>query len=108
MFFKKYGDLCVSVFFMAISGVMIYAAKLLPKSKVMEIGPDFLPTVIGILTFVLATILLITSLKNLKENVAKAANAKVEECEYKQMLLSLLLILVTNKAANKISGVGIW
>ena len=50
MFFKKYGDLCVSVFFMAISGVMIYAAKLLPKSKVMEIGPDFMPTVIGILT----------------------------------------------------------
>lgn len=94
MFFKKYGDLVVSIFFMVLSAVMIFAAKLLPKSKVMEIGPDFMPTVIGILTFVLAAILLVITLKNLKENLANAENAKAEECEYRQMLLSLLLILV--------------
>ena len=93
MFFKKYGDLVVSVFFMALSAVMIVAAKMLPKSKVMEIGPDFMPTVIGILTFVLAAILFIVTVKNLKANIADAENAKVEEFEYRQMLISLLLIL---------------
>ena len=94
MFFKKYGDLVVSIFFMVLSALMIFAAKLLPKSKVMAIGPDFMPTVIGILTFILAAMLLVITLKNFKENLANAEKAKVEECEYKQMILSLLLILV--------------
>ena len=94
MFFKKYGDLVVSIFFMVLSAVMIFAAKLLPKSKVMEIGPDFMPTVIGALTFILAAILFIITVKNFKQHLADVENAKVEECEYKQMLLSLLLILV--------------
>ena len=94
MFFKKYGDLVVSIFFMVLSALMIFAAKLLPKSKVMAIGPDFMPTVIGILTFILAAMLLVITLKNFKENLANAEKTKVEECEYKQMILSLLLILV--------------
>ena len=94
MFFKKYGDLVVSIFFMVLSAVMIYAAKLLPKSKVMEIGPDFMPTVIGALTFILAAILFVLTVKNLKSNIAKAEASEVEECEYRQMLISLLLILV--------------
>ena len=33
-------------------------------------------------------------MKNFKQHLADVENAKVEECEYKQMLLSLLLILV--------------
>ena len=56
MFFKKYGDIVVGVFFMALSAAIMIGAQLLPKSKVMEIGPDFMPTVIGSVTFILAAI----------------------------------------------------
>ena len=94
MFFKKYGDIVVSVFFMALSAVMIYAATLLPKSKVMEIGPDFMPTVVGIATLILSTALLVISLKGLKSRVAEAEANPPAECDYKRMLISLILILV--------------
>ena len=94
MFFKKYGDIVVSVFFMALSAVMIYAATLLPKSKVMEIGPDFMPTVVGIATLILSTALLLISLKNLKVRVAEVDANPPADVDYKRMLLSLILILV--------------
>ena len=94
MFFKKYGDIVISVFFMALSAVMIYAATLLPKSKVMEIGPDFMPTVVGIATLILSTALLIISLKNLKTRVAEVDANPPADVDYKRMLLSLILILV--------------
>ena len=94
MFFKKYGDIVVSVFFMALSAVMIYAATLLPKSKVMEIGPDFMPTVVGIATLILSTALLIISLKNLKTRIAEVDANPPADSDYKRMLISLILILV--------------
>ena len=94
MFFKKYGDIVVSVFFMALSAVMIYAATLLPKSKVMEIGPDFMPTVVGIATLILSTALLVISLKNLKTRIAEVDANPPADVDYKRMLLSLILILV--------------
>lgn len=94
MFFKKYGDIVISIFFMALSAVMIYAATLLPKSTVMEIGPDFMPTVVGVVTFILSTALLIISLKGLKSRVAEAEANPPAECDYKRMLISLVLILI--------------
>lgn len=94
MFFKKYGDIVISIFFMALSVVMIYAATLLPKSTVMEIGPDFMPTVVGIVTFILSTALLIISLKGLKSHVAEVEANPPAECDYKRMLISLVLILI--------------
>ena len=53
MLFKKYGDIITGVFFMVLSGAMMAAAKMLPKSKVMDIGPDFMPMCIGIVTLLL-------------------------------------------------------
>lgn len=94
MFFKKYGDIVISVFFMALSAVMIYAATLLPKSKVMEIGPGFMPTVVGIATLILSTALLIISLKNLKTRIAEVDANPPADSDYKRMLISLILILV--------------
>ena len=94
MFFKKYGDIVISVFFMALSAVMIYAATLLPKSTVMEIGPDFMPTVVGIATLILSTALLIISLKNLKTRIAEVDANPPADSDYKRMLISLILILV--------------
>lgn len=94
MFFKKYGDIVVSIFFMALSAVMIYAAMLLPKSTVMEIGPDFMPTVVGIATLIMSAALLIISLKGLKARAAEAEANPPAQCDYKRMLLSLILILI--------------
>lgn len=94
MFFKKFGDLVTSIFFIVLSVVMIIAAKQLPPSTVMEIGPDFMPTVVGIGTLVLAAALLVISLKNLKANIASAEANPPKENDYKKMIISLLLILV--------------
>ena len=94
MFFKKYGDIVISVFFMALSAVMIYAATLLPKSTVMEIGPDFMPIVVGIVTLILSAALLVISLKGLKTRIAEVEANPPAECDYKRMLISLILILV--------------
>lgn len=94
MFFKKYGDIVVGVFFMALSAIMMVMAQMLPKSKVMEIGPDFMPMVIGGITFVLALILTVLNVKNMKMRAAELENAAVDECDYKRVLLSALLVLV--------------
>ena len=94
MFFKKYGDIVVGVFFMALSAIMMVMAQMLPKSKVMEIGPDFMPMVIGAITFVLALILTVLNVKNMKLWAAELAEAAIDECDYKRVLLSALLVLI--------------
>ena len=94
MFWKKYDDYITSVFFIGISIAMIILARTLPKSKVMAIGPDFMPTVIGFLTLALAIILLITTVMTSKQRKKELAEAKPDECDYKKMLTSLFLILV--------------
>ena len=57
MFFKKYGDLIVSIFYLVLGVALIVGARALPKSKVMEIGPDFMPTVIGAIILILAALI---------------------------------------------------
>ena len=94
MFFKKYGDIIVGIFFMALSVVLMIMAQMLPKSKVMEIGPDFMPMVIGVLTFILAAILTFLSVKNFKANAAAIDPDSITECDYKRVLSSIILVLV--------------
>lgn len=94
MFFKKYGDIVVSVFFMVLSAAMIVMAKMLPKSKVMDIGPDFMPLVIGTVTLILSAILLFLSVKNFKMHVAEIDPSSIEECDYKRVLSSVILVLI--------------
>ena len=104
MFIKKYGDIVVSIFFAAISIIMIVAAKALPKSTVMDIGPDFMPMVVGVLTLVLSIILLITSLKGFKENAEKVEAVKAKAlaegkgdpyaCDYVRVALCFIAITI--------------
>ena len=89
MFIKKYGDLIVSVVYTILSIVILVLASLLPKSKVMSIGPDFMPMVIGIVTLVLSIILLIQSIGKLRKGEAVAETK--ESCDYKRVLASLIL-----------------
>ena len=94
MFFRKYGDIIVGLFYTALGGFTIYLAKQLPKSRVMKIGPDFMPTVIGSLILILALILLFTSIKNFKRNAAKAESMPADTSDYKRMLASLVLVVI--------------
>lgn len=94
MFIKKYGDIIVGVFFMLLSAGMMMMAKMLPKSAVMDIGPDFMPMCIGIMTFVLAATLVFLNVKNRKAYIAQAEAAGQEQADYKRVLLSFLFILV--------------
>ena len=79
---------------MAVSVLMMVMAKILPKSKVMDIGPDFMPMVIGGLTFALAAALTFLSVKNFKMHAAEIDPAKLPDCDYKRVLLSALLVLI--------------
>ena len=94
MFIKKYGDIIVGGFFMILSAGMMIMAKMLPKSTVMEIGPDFMPMCIGAVTFVLAAVLAFLNIKNLKMRKAEAEAMVKEDLDYKRMLTSFMLILV--------------
>lgn len=94
MFFKKYGDIIVGIFFMLLSVTMIGMAKMLPKSKVMDIGPDFMPMVIGVVTFILSAALLFLSVKNFKMHVAEIDPTSIEACDYKRVLSSVILMLI--------------
>lgn len=94
MFFKKYGDIVVGVFFMAVSTVLMIMALMLPKSKVMEIGPDFMPMCIGSVTFVLSLVLIILSIKNFKMHAAGLNPDSIPDCDYKRVLSSIILVLI--------------
>jgi len=93
MFFRKYGDIVVSVFFMALSAALMILAQMLPKSKVMEIGPDFMPMVIGGVTFALASALLFLSIKNFRMHAAEIKPEDIPDCDYKKVLESIILVL---------------
>lgn len=94
MFIKKYGDIIVGVFFMLLSAAMLVMAKMFPKSTVMDIGPDFMPMCIGVMTFVLAAALVFLNIKNMKIYVAQAEAEGPEKADYKRVLTSFIIILV--------------
>ena len=94
MFFRKYGDIIISIFYAALGAVTIYFAQQLPKSRVMKIGPNFMPMVIGILILILALMLLFSSIKNFKANAAKAEAMPADTSDYKRVLASLVLVVI--------------
>ena len=94
MFFRKYGDIVTGIFYAVLGAVTIYFAQQLPKSRVMKIGPDFMPMVIGILIFVLALMLLFSAVKNFKANAAKAEAMPADTSDYKRVLASLVLVVI--------------
>ncbi|MCR5293620.1 MAG: tripartite tricarboxylate transporter TctB family protein [Lachnospiraceae bacterium] len=91
MFLRKYGDLITSVFFLIFGIWLILYARTFPESAIVSIGPDFMPTTIGLLMAVLAAILLVQSIMALK----KPAEIKADEDapEYKRVIESLVLSL---------------
>lgn len=94
MFIKKYGDLTVGIFFVLLSVAMIAASYALPASKVMEIGPDFMPLCIGWLTLVLGAALTVLSVKELARNKDKVYEEDENKPDYRRVLISFALILV--------------
>ena len=94
MFFRKYGDIFIGIFYTALGAVTIWLARQLPKSRVMKIGPDFMPIVIGVLIVFLALMLLFSALKNFKANAAKAETMPADTSDYKRVLASLVLVVI--------------
>ena len=90
MFFKKYGDIVVGVFFMVLGALLVILAQALPKSKVM----DFMPMVIGVVTFILAAILTFLSIKNFKMHGKELEHAEIPDCDYKRVISSIILVLI--------------
>lgn len=92
MFFKKYGDIVVGVFFMVLGAILYFAAAALPKSTVMDIGPDFMPKVTAILIFILALALTIQSVMGLKDKEIDPDS--IPKCDYKRVITSIILMLI--------------
>lgn len=95
MFFKKYGDFVVGIFYAVLGIALIIGAKALPKSKVMEIGPDFMPTLVGVIILVLAGILLVETFAKFKANAAELeASGFKDTSDYKRVLGSLVSAII--------------
>jgi len=95
MFFKKYGDFVVGIFYAVLGIALIIGAKALPKSKVMEIGPDFMPTLVGAIILILAGILLVETFARFKANAAELeASGFKDTSDYKRVLGSLVSAII--------------
>ncbi|MCD8090142.1 MAG: tripartite tricarboxylate transporter TctB family protein [Clostridiales bacterium] len=94
MFFKKYGDIVVGIIFMVISAAMILMALQLPKSAIIDIGPEFMPLVIGGITFALAAALTVISVIGLKGKLAALEGEEAPDCDYKRVISSFILMLI--------------
>jgi len=93
MFFKKYGDYVVSGFFMSFSAAMFALSLQIKKSKIMDIGPEFMPKVISVIMFILSVALLVTTISQHKVRVAEAEATGSKKVDYKRVIYSLLLVL---------------
>jgi len=95
MFFKKYGDFVVGIFYAVLGIALIIGAKALPKSKVMDIGPDFMPTLVGAIILILAVILLVETFARFKTTSAELdASGYKDTSDYKRVLSSLVAAIV--------------
>ena len=77
VFIKKFGDLIVSVFYLILGVVMIV-----------------MPTVVGILILVLATILLVQSIGKLRKGGVLSEEEEKDHSDYRRVLESLVLTTI--------------
>lgn len=94
VFIKKYGDLIVGAFYAVLSAAILIMARALPKSKVMAIGPDFMPTVVGVISLVLSIILIVQAIGKLHANKGADEVKEKDESDYKRVLESLILATI--------------
>ena len=94
VFIKKYGDLIVGAFYAVLSAAILIMARALPKSKVMAIGPDFMPTVVGVISLVLSIILIVQAIGKLHANKGADEVKEQDESDYKRVLESLILATI--------------
>ena len=95
MFFRKYGDFVVGIFYAVLGAALIIGSRALPKSKVMEIGPDFMPTLIGAIILILAGILLVETATRFRSQSAELdASGFKDISDYKRVLGSLVAATV--------------
>lgn len=93
MFIKKHGDTIVKVFFTLLSTAVLVMAKMLPKSTVMGIGPDSMPMCIGVMTPILAVVLVFLNIKNIEIYMTQAETEGPEKADRRRVFISFIIIL---------------
>lgn len=85
---KKHEDFIIGIIFMILSIGYFILSKFLPASKLMKIGPSFMPSVIACCIFILSILQIINGYKVLKINKEE----KKEEFtpEYKRVLATII------------------
>lgn len=103
---KKYNDLIVGVFFLVLSVGYYIMATFLPASKVSELGPDFIPKIIAMLTLVISIALIFTSYKEMKKQDTTEGDTSEEgdreEIEYRPVIYTFLLLLLYTQLLRSI------
>ncbi len=87
MFVKRYGNLAMGMVFMLLAVLYLLLAQSLPPSKVMKIGPAFVPKLVSYITFAIALILTVTSAQKLR--TMPAGQAAPDQNEYGRVLLTI-------------------
>lgn len=93
MFFRKFGDLVVGIFFLALSIGIYVMALALPPSLMGGLGSDFMPKVLAIATGILSILHIISGVGKMKKYVPEE-EAEDEKPEYLRVLATIVSFTV--------------
>ncbi|RKL65456.1 hypothetical protein CR203_20480 [Salipaludibacillus neizhouensis] len=92
---KKYKDIYASVFLLVVSVIMFIATFSIQKLTVSKIGADFAPKLVAIGIFILSLILLINTIKQVKNPQAVVVDNEDDDDEKGNQPISKLSVLGT-------------
>lgn len=96
MFFKKFGDLVIGLFFLVLAIGLFAAASVLPPSLLGGIGSDFMPRVLAVGTGVLAVLQVLSGVKVMRAYSPDAGGQAPpeERPEYLRVLATIAVFTV--------------
>lgn len=90
MFFKKYGDLAIGLFFLILSIAIFAASCALPPSLMGGLGSDFMPKILAIATCAISIVQIRTGLHIMRNwRGEEAAPAEEYPPEYRRVLATV-------------------
>lgn len=90
MFFKKFGDFVVGVFFLAAAIAIYVMAMALPPSLMGGLGSDFMPKILAVATGVLAVLQIISGIHKIRIYVPEEEKEEADKPEYLRVLITIV------------------
>lgn len=89
MFFKRFGDFVVGIFFLIVAIAIYVMARALPASLMGGLGSDFMPKVLAVVTGVLAVLQIISGIQKMRTFVPEDQSEE-DKPEYLRVLVTIV------------------